>query len=176
MKLEVFLFTILLITVLSVSTGTVFGDQLPVSQEKQVHVKSNFNSGNFTNGFTTQDINKVLDKFKTSFVAGDINSFISIFDVNVQTEDGETREVLEKEYSVLFNTTDKRKIKLNNAIWQEDNYGVISGDIDFVLIIRSRIDGKISRFTGMMRFFFKKHNEALIISRFFHAYDNNTAL
>jgi len=159
---------------MSACVGSVYSEQVSAAEENLVQTATDFNKGNFTSGFTIKDINKVLEKFKSSFVAGDIDGFMSLFDVNVRTEDGDTRAVLRKEYTELFNTTDKRKIRLNNASWQEDDSGVISGDIDFVLNIRSRIDGKISRFSGIMRIYFKKINEGLVINGLFHAYDDNT--
>ena len=176
MKSNVFLFAIYTMTIISICVGSAYSEQVSAAEDKLVKTATDFNKGNFTSGYTLKDINKVLEKFKSSFVAGDIDGFMSLFDVNVRTEDGDTRAVLRKEYTELFNSTDKRKIRLNNASWQEDDSGVISGDIDFVLNIRSRIDGKISRFSGIMRMYFKKQNEDLVINGLFHAYDENTSI
>ena len=170
------LFAVLyVLSILATGAGTVYGKQVSATEKDLIQISTDFNKGNFTSGFTIKDINKVLEKFKSSFVAGDIDAFMSIFDVNVRTEDGDTRLALEKEYSELFNSTDKRKIRLKNASWQEDDSGVISGDIDFVLNIRSRIDEKISRFSGIMRIYFKKTGETLIINGLFYAYDESTS-
>jgi len=128
----------------------------------------------FTNGFSTKDIKKLLKKFEKSFKAGDITTFIGLFEKNVKTEDGNSREVLEKEYRELFMNTQSRSIKFKNAIWEEDKNGIIWGDIDFILTIQNRTNNKTSQFSGTMRFYFKKNNNTLAIDGFFHAYDEKT--
>jgi len=128
----------------------------------------------FTSGFSTKDINKLLKKFEKSFKEGDITTFIGLFEKNVKTEDGNSRDVLEKEYRDLFMNTQSRSIKFKNAIWEEDKNGIIWGDIDFILNIRNRLNNKISQFSGTMRFYFKKRNNTLAIDGFFHAYDEKT--
>ena len=175
MKSKIFFFALYALSVMGTGAGIVYGKQVSATEKDLIQISADFNKGNFTSGFTIKDINKVLEIFKSSFVAGDIDAFMSIFDVNVRTEDGDTRLVLEKEYRELFNSTDKRKIRLKNASWQENDSGVISGDIDFVLNIRSRIDGKITRFSGIMRIYFKKKEETLIINGLFYAYDESTS-
>jgi len=117
----------------------------------------------------------LLDEFNSSFEKGDIKKFVSLFEENVKTEDGNSREILKKEYTALFTNTDRRMIKFKNATWKEDENGVLWGDIDFMLNIRNRIDQKISQFSGTMRIYFKKRNKTLTIDGFFHAYDEKTS-
>lgn len=165
---------LLIFALLFFSSNAVLSDIAPSSDDRYFFNVADFNKGVFSSGYSVKDINKLLGKFKSSFKAGDIDTFISLFETNVKTEDGNSREVLKKEYSDLFINTDNRNIKFKNAVWKEDKNGIIWGDIDFMLDIRNRINKKISKFSGTMRIYFKKHNKALAIDGFFHAYDEKT--
>ncbi len=156
-------------------SNAVLSDITPSSDDDRYFFNvADFNKGVFSSGYSVKDINKLLAKFKSSFKAGDIDTFINLFEANVKTEDGNSREILRKEYSDLFINTDNRNIKFKNAIWKEDKNGIIWGDIDFMLDIRNRINKKINKFSGTMRIYFKKRNKALAIDGFFHAYDETT--
>lgn len=138
-----------------------------------ISTATDYNKGIFANGFTIKDVNRVLVEFESSFERGDLDKFLTLFDTKVRTEDGKNREELSKDYAELFVNTDRRRIKFKNAVWKENNNGEISGDIDFILNIRNRIDAKISRFSGIMRIYFKKKGKNLVIDGIFHAYDEN---
>jgi len=155
-------------------SAAAFCNEQVISNTGSYRYVADFNKGVFSNGFTVKDINKLLGKFEAAFEAGNLKKFVKLFEKNVKTDEGNNRQSLRKEYQELFTQTDRRKIKFKNATWKEDKNGVIWGDIDFILNIRSRIDKKIAHFTGTIRMYFKKHNKTLVIDGFFHAYDQET--
>jgi len=163
-----------IITLLLIRTNIVYGDVSTTSNENFINPVSEPKNEVFSSGFSVKDVNRLLIKFESAFEAGDIIKFISLFEKNVKTEDGNGRGILEEDYIELFTTTDRRNIQFRKATWNEDNNGIIWGDVDFMLNIRNRINKEIRQFSGAMRIYFKKRNKRLSIDGIFHAYDEKT--
>lgn len=136
-----------------------------------IKVSKGLNKGVFSSGYSIKDINKVLEKFKSSFESGNITQFVTLFDANVKTQDSNSRRELEADYKEMFNSTHWRKIRFKNASWRENDIGIIWGDIDFYVELKKRIDGKVTRYSGVIRMYFKKVNKQLVITDLIYEYN-----
>ena len=145
----------LAVTTKPVATGNEQANVSVLEKEKNVPIKheqilQTKEVATETDDSTDEDLIKLevlLTKFAKAYQAGDLNEFVSLFSVDVDSNDASSIEQLQAEYKKLFNVTDVRQIKIEDFAWEQDD-DVFSGEGKFQLMIIEKGGNKPMQYSG----------------------------
>ena len=109
----------------------------------------------------------LLKRFVSAYQAGDIEQFLSLFAIDVRTNDRTSKVGLREDYAGLFNTTDMRQMVLGNVTWDvSDNQA--SGWGNFEVKVRKAGQETIKTFNGSLTFQVEKIGGQVQIKKLYH--------
>ena len=67
------------------------------------------------------ELNAILDKFVTTYAAGDVDQFMTLFAIEARTNERTSRDQIRQDYAALFRTTDMRRMTFREVLWDLEN-------------------------------------------------------
>ena len=100
-----------------------------------------------------------------------MEKFVALFAQNVDSNDTHNLKALRREYSRLFDVTEKRDMAFSNLSWERFEQGAV-GSAGFSLSVRERGASRESLYTGRIDIQVKKVGEVPKITKMYYSYNN----
>jgi CheY-like chemotaxis protein len=119
------------------------------------------------NRITEAELTTLLRKFAFTYEAGDIETFVSLFDNDVRTNDRATKAGLREDYESLFRNSINRQMLLGNVSWEISDKQA-NGWGNFEVRIKRAGDEEVKTYKGSLTFYVEKIDGRLRIKRMYH--------
>ena len=122
---------------------------------------------------TNMELNAILDKFVTTYAAGDLDRFITLFAKEARTNVRTSRAQIRQDYAALFRTTDKRRMTFRKLIWDLKN-DKAQGRGNFEVKVQRKGESRFRIYTGSLAIQVERRGAEFRITRLYH-YMNTAA-
>ncbi len=120
-----------------------------------------------TGGITDDELTQLIGRFVTTYEAGDLDAFMSLFSDNARTNNRFSKNGVREDYEELFESTEGRLIRLKDMRWSREENEAI-GEADFRLTIVKNGDTRPRSYEGSLTFRLEKQDQTLTIKGLFH--------
>ena len=117
-------------------------------------------------------VNNFISEFTLSYEEGDIKQFMKLFTKDAATNDGTGADLIEQDYSALFDSTEMRVIDLKGLSWElaEDN---ATGKGAFIVTVLRKGGDSMRKFSGNIRLQVVRENGRLKLKGMYHSYGDD---
>jgi hypothetical protein len=119
------------------------------------------------NRISEAELTSLLRKFAFTYEAGDIETFVSLFDNDVRTNDRANKAGLREDYESLFRNSINRQMLLGNVSWEISDKQA-NGWGNFEVRIKRAGDEEVKTYKGSLTFYVEKTDGRLKIKRMYH--------
>jgi hypothetical protein len=119
------------------------------------------------NRISEAELTTLLRKFAFTYEAGDIETFVSLFDNDVRTNDRASKAGLREDYESLFRNSINRQMLLGNVSWEISDKQA-NGWGNFEVRIKRAGDEDVKTYKGSLTFYVEKIDGRLRIKRLYH--------
>ena len=120
-----------------------------------------------SNRLTQSELNALVKKFVFVYQAGDIESFLSLFDDSIRTNDRSSKAGLREDYEALFKSTTLRQMVVGDVAWDVDDRQA-RGWSNFEVRVRNQGEDELKVYRGSLTFHVEKVDGRPKIVRLFH--------
>jgi hypothetical protein len=119
------------------------------------------------NRISEAELTSLLRKFAFTYEAGDIETFVGLFDEDVRTNDRASKAGLREDYESLFRNSINRQMLLGNVAWEISDRQA-NGWGNFEVRIKRAGDEEVKTYKGSLTFYVEKIDGRLRIKRMYH--------
>lgn len=119
---------------------------------------------------TNSDMEKLMSRFVGYYEKGDLEGLISLFSVNVETNDQSTIGGVKEDYQSLFDATRSRQLYIKNMQWKI-NGNTADGQGLFVILVVPNKSSEEQTLKGGLKMTVGNNKNGVFISRLFHELD-----
>jgi hypothetical protein len=119
------------------------------------------------NRISETELTTLLRKFAFTYEAGDIETFVTLFDEDVRTNDRASKAGLREDYESLFRNSINRQMLLGNVSWEISDKQA-NGWGNFEVRIKRAGDEEVKTYKGSLTFYVEKIDGRLRIKRMYH--------
>jgi CheY-like chemotaxis protein len=113
------------------------------------------------------ELTALVKKFVFVYQAGDIESFLSLFDDSIRTNDRSNKAGLREDYESLFKSTTLRQMVVGDVAWEVDDKQA-RGWSNFEVRIRNQGEDELKTYRGSLTFHVEKIDGRPKIVRLYH--------
>jgi len=116
---------------------------------------------------TTTTLSTLMHRFVSSYETGNLDQFMSLFTEDAQTNERRNRDEIRTDYDDLFQTTDRRQLKLIEFNWEPGNH-TVQGWGRFEVKVRKKGRPEVTKYVGGLKFQVEKPGPQLRITHLYH--------
>jgi len=116
---------------------------------------------------TNMELTAILDKFVTTYAAGDLDQFMTLFAKEARTNERTSRDEIRQDYAALFRTTDKRRMTFQEVIWDLKN-DKAQGRGNFEVKVQRKGESRFRTYTGSLAIQVERRGPEFRITRLYH--------
>ncbi|TDJ62130.1 MAG: nuclear transport factor 2 family protein [Proteobacteria bacterium] len=124
-------------------------------------------SDEFERKESADTLSALLHRFVSSYETGNLDQFMTLFAEDAQTNERRNRDEIRTDYDDLFQTTDRRRLKLIDINWEPGNHAV-QGWGRFEVKVRKKGKPEVTTYIGGLRFRVEKPGPQLRITHLYH--------
>jgi hypothetical protein len=124
-------------------------------------------SDEFERKESADTLSALLHRFVSSYETGNLDQFMTLFAEDAQTNKRRNRDEIRTDYDDLFQTTDRRRLKLIDINWEPGNHAV-QGWGRFEVKVRKKGKPEVTTYIGGLRFRVEKPGPQLRITHLYH--------
>ena len=120
---------------------------------------------------TEQQLEILIKSFISSYEAGDLDIFMSLFSEDAHTKAQKDRESIRQAYNQFFQGTRNRRLKLLQGLqWKRADKGTLVGQAPFQLRLNTEDKRAALQYSGILIFHVENRSPHLLITQFDYEY------
>ena len=112
----------------------------------------------------------MIKTFVSSYEAGDLDIFMSLFSDDVHTKSQKDRESIRIAYNQFFQATRNRRLKLSGLEWTQTDKDTLVGRAPFLLTLNQEGKKNLLQYSGTLIFHVEDRSPHLVITQFDYEY------
>jgi curved DNA-binding protein CbpA len=120
-----------------------------------------------------QHLESLIKSFISSYEAGDLDIFMSLFSEDVHTKSQKDRESIRTAYDQFFQATRNRRLRLQGLKWTHADKATVVGRAPFLLTLNQEGKRNPLQYRGTLIFHVENRSPHLLITQFDYQYQEN---